>query len=74
MGVERFITRCPLCGTQYTARSWYWLEPLGADRATSVAVERRVCAVPGCCQTLSRMSEVALALAQVGLAPANDDV
>ncbi|MFO0603918.1 MAG: hypothetical protein U0324_12130 [Polyangiales bacterium] len=70
MGVEAFITRCPVCGTQYTARSWYWLEPLAA-RSTG-AVDRRVCAVPGCCNTLARASEVGLALARVGAGAAND--
>ena len=62
MGVEAFITRCALCGTQYTARSWYWLEPLAVRIG---AVDRRVFAVPGCCPTLARASEVGLAVARV---------
>lgn len=70
MGVEAFITRCGLCGTQYTARSWYWLEPLAGG--VGRAVDRRVCAVPGCCHTLARASEVGLAVARVGASAAND--
>ena len=70
MGAESFITRCAVCGTQYTTRSWYWLEPLAARGGA--AVDRRVCAVPGCCHTLARASEVGLAVARVGAGAAND--
>lgn len=69
MGVEAVGTRCQVCGTLYTARSWYWLEPLAARVG---AVDRRVCAVPGCCNTLARASEVGLALARIGAVVAND--
>jgi len=62
MGGESFVTRCPACGTQYTARSWYQLEPLIGRCGT---VERRVCAVPGCCHPLVRTRAVVLALVVV---------
>ena len=51
MRVERFAARCSLCGTLYTARSWYWLESLGLERCgegSMTSVEVRQCAVPGC--------------------------
>lgn len=75
MRAERYVARCLLCGTAYTARSWYWLESLGIERSAdgaTAAVEVRQCAVPGCCNTLSRMSEVAIAAMCVRGAASND--
>lgn len=75
MRVERYAARCSLCGTLYTARSWYWLESLGLERSgegAMAAVEVRQCAVPGCCNTLMRASEVSLAASCVGGVAAND--
>lgn len=55
MTVEPTIARCGICGTQYTARAWPWLESVGAIRD-----ERRQCAVPGCCAPVARASVTAL--------------
>jgi hypothetical protein len=75
MSAERFVAKCFHCGTGYTVRSWYWLESLGVERYGEggfAAVELRQCAVPGCCQTLSRRSELAAAVACVRGEAAND--
>lgn len=75
MSADRFMARCPLCGTGYTTRSWYWLESLGLERCGkggAAVVEVRLCAVPGCCTALARASEVGLAAACVGGEAAND--
>ena len=75
MRAERYVARCPLCGTAYTARSWYWLESLGLERCgegSMTSVEVRQCAVPGCCNMLMRTSEVSIAAACVGGVAAND--
>lgn len=75
MRAERFVVRCGVCGTAYTARSWHWLESLGLERwglGAAATVELRQCAVPGCCNTLTRMSEVSIAAACVRGEAAND--
>jgi hypothetical protein len=65
---EPTVARCATCGTQYTARGWYWLEPL--DRGG----DRRTCAVPGCGFPVERARATALRLASEALSPANDPV
>ncbi len=62
---EPTVARCATCGTQYTARGWYWLEPL--DRGG----DRRTCAVPGCGFPVERARATALRLASESRA-AND--
>jgi hypothetical protein len=66
--VEPVVSRCFVCGTQYTARAWPWLESLGGDGS------RRVCAVPGCGFAITRIDQVGLALhlASRPTPPAND--
>lgn len=54
--VEPVVSRCSICGTQYTARAWFWLEPLD-DKGTS-----RACAVPGCGFAVKRIDQVGMAL------------
>lgn len=66
--VEPVVSRCRVCGTQYTARAWPWLEPIDREG------EHRVCAVPGCGFAITRVDQVGLALhlASRPTAPAND--
>lgn len=64
--VEPAVARCWCCGTQYTTRSWPWLEAL--DRAG----DTRACAVPGCGQPVERAHATALRLAAEGREAAND--
>lgn len=64
--IDPAVARCATCGTSYTVRSWYWLEPL--DRAG----DRRACAVPGCGFPVERASTTALRLATEGRDAAND--
>lgn len=52
--LSREPARCAICGTQYTARGWFWLEPLD-DKG-----ESRACAVPGCGFAVKRTVAVAL--------------
>lgn len=47
--IEPVVARCSICGTQYTARAWYWPEP-----ADPPSPDRRSCAVPGCGSPLVR--------------------
>lgn len=75
MGTENYVARCPLCGTAYTARSWYWLESLGIERygeGGAAALELRQCAVPGCCNTLARASAISVAMSRTSGQAAND--
>lgn len=65
MVTEPFVARCACCGTSYTSRAWYWLEPIGA-----IGDDRRQCAVPGCCAALQR-GPVALRIV-LWTAPDND--
>lgn len=69
---EPVVARCRCCGTQYTARAWPWLEPVGRG------VDRRACPVPGCCTTVVRNVESVLFVdgsggTTDGLTPSNDD-
>lgn len=45
------VTICTTCGSRYTSRAWPWLESASAP---CDPLDRRVCPVPGCGDTLVR--------------------